>query len=65
MPCPTKFVLEHTHTLGISERGHNSAYTNNGILELQVLLLAVRTCLVLFRLFGSPDSVSFFSELIM
>ena len=35
------------------------------VLELQVLLFAVRARLVLFGLLGVPDRVSFFSELIL
>lgn len=39
--------------------------THNRVLQLDLFLLPVRSVLVFLRLFGSPDSVSFFSEFIL
>jgi hypothetical protein len=39
--------------------------THNRVLQLDLFLLPVRSVLVFLRLFGSPDSVSFFSESIL
>ena len=48
---------------GITANGERKMYDR--VLELQVLLFAVRARLVLFGLLGAPDRVSFFSELIL
>ena len=39
--------------------------THDRVLQLQLLLLAVRGGLVLFRLLGTPDRISLFAELIL
>lgn len=44
---------------------HHDGVTYDRIVELQLLLLPVRNGLVLFCLFGSPDRVSFFSNLVL
>ena len=39
--------------------------TYDRVPKLQLLLFAVCTCLILFRLLGAPDRVSLFSKLIL
>lgn len=56
--------LEYGEWAGCRE-GWNGADTYNRVLELKLLLLAVRDRLVLFRLLGAPDRVSLFPQLIL